>query len=74
MALRPVVLDPADAVELGELVVFVRDWLVCDGGRLAGSLESFIGSGAYGVDGLREDLTRFAFLLGADDGVGLFGP
>jgi hypothetical protein len=37
-------------------------------------LEGFIGSPAYGIDDLRQDLNRFMFLLGGSDGETLFGP
>jgi hypothetical protein len=42
--------------------------------RLGDSLEDFIGSPAYGIDELRQDLQRFVFLLGCSDGEPLFGP
>lgn len=71
--MRPVCLDPADAVELGELLEFLADWLVDGGELLAASLGRFVGSAAYDVDELRADLARFAFLLGATDGEVLFG-
>jgi len=32
------------------------------------------GAGAYNVGQLRQDLDRFSFLLGGDDGKSLFGP
>jgi len=66
-------LDAADAVELGELLRFVGDWLGGDPDRLGPSLHQFVGSGGYDLARLRADLDRFAFLLGADDGQGLFG-
>jgi hypothetical protein len=37
-------------------------------------LEQFVGNPAYNVSQLRQDLDRFTFLLGADDGESLFGP
>ncbi|MGI9004651.1 MAG: hypothetical protein ACR2FU_00350 [Streptosporangiaceae bacterium] len=37
-------------------------------------LEEFIGNPAYGTTQLREDLDRFTFLPGGDDGESLFGP
>jgi hypothetical protein len=43
-------------------------------GRLGASLEQFVGHPAYNVGELRQDLDRFTFLLGADDGESLFGP
>lgn len=41
---------------------------------LEASLESFVGSRAYGTRQLRDDLARFIFLLGGSDGEPLFGP
>jgi hypothetical protein len=66
-------LDAADAAELAELVRFVGDWLAADPDRLGICLQQFVGSGGYEVARLRGDLDRFAFLLGGDDGRGLFG-
>jgi hypothetical protein len=43
-------------------------------GRLAASLEEFVGHPAYGITHLRDDLERFAFLLGGSDGEPFFGP
>jgi hypothetical protein len=65
MTVRPVSLDAADAVEFGELLVFLVGWLGCDA-SLAASFDSFVGDGGYDIDGLRSDLLRFAFLLGGD--------
>ncbi len=73
MTVRPVCLDAGDAVELGELLEFLCSWLDCDGDRLAGSFSRFVGNGGYDVNGLRADLSRFAFLLGGNDGALLFG-
>ena len=42
--------------------------------RLAASFEEFVGHPAYGLNELRTDLERFAFLLGGSDGEQLFGP
>ncbi len=50
-------LDALDAAELAELI---RQWLTRDQARLSPSLEEFIGSPAYGVTQLREDLMRFS--------------
>lgn len=72
MTVRPVSLDAGDAVELGELLGFLVGWLAGDD-RLAGSFNAFVGNGGYDIDGLRDDLSRFAFLLGGDDGEMLFG-
>ena len=35
---------------------------------------SYVGHPAYGTAQLRQDLDRFTFLLGGDDGESLFGP
>jgi hypothetical protein len=72
MTVPPVSLDAVDAVELGELLGLLVDWLGGDD-RLAGSFSRFVGSGAYDIDGLRNDLSRFAFLLAGDDGEMLLG-
>lgn len=65
MTVRPVFLDAGDPVELGELKEFLCGWLDCDSDCLAGSFRRFVGGG-YDVDGLRADLSRFAFLLGGN--------
>jgi len=44
-----------------------------DPARLGASLEDFVGHPAYGIAQLRQDLDRFTFLLGGDDGESLFG-
>jgi hypothetical protein len=66
-----VTLDAIDAVELAELLEFVHDWLADAPARVAASLRRHGGPG-YGIDDLRADLARFAFLLGGD-GERLFG-
>ena len=43
-------------------------------GHLAASLEEFASHPAYGITQLREDLERFAFLLGGSDGEPFFSP
>ena len=67
-------LDLCDAAELAELLQFLADWLARDPGRLGASLEAFVGHPAYNIGELRQDLHRFTFLLGGDDGESLFGP
>ncbi len=67
-------LDAVDAAELAELLQFLSQWLSRDPGRLGASLEDFVGHPAYGIAQLRQDLDRFTFLLGGDDGESLFGP
>jgi hypothetical protein len=73
MTVPQVCLDAGDAVELGELLAFLDDWLACDRTRLAGSLGRFVGSDGYGIDQLHADLSRFGSLLGVSDGERLFG-
>lgn len=67
-------LAPADAAELAEMLQFLSDWLSRDRDHLEPSIESFVGSPAYGTRQLREDLARFIFLLGGNDGEPLFDP
>ena len=67
-------LDVTDAAELAEMLQFLSQWLAQDPGRLAASLEQFVGHPAYGLPQLRSDLERFVFLLGGSDGEPLFGP
>ena len=66
-------LDAVDAAELAELLQFLSQWLARDPDRLGVSLEAFVGHPAYGIAQLRQDLNRFTFLLGGDDGESLFG-
>jgi hypothetical protein len=66
-------LDAGDAAELAELLPFLAEWLARDPGRLGASLEQFAGNPAYNISQLRQDLDRFTFLPGADDGESLFG-
>ena len=63
-----------DAMELGQLLQFLDDWLATDHGPLNESLTRFVGSEAYGAGSLRSDLARFMFLLGESDGEGFFSP
>jgi hypothetical protein len=67
-------LDPADAMELTELLQFIAGWLSRDPGHLTPSLLDYVGHPAYGPEQLRQDLDRFTFLLGGSDGEELFGP
>jgi hypothetical protein len=66
-------LDVVDAAELAELLQFLAQWLARDPDRLGASLEQFVGHPAYNLGELRQDLNRFTFLLGGDDGESLFG-
>ena len=61
-------LDVTDAAELAEMLQFHSQWLAQGPGRLAASLEQFVGHPAYGPAYLRDDLERFVFLLGGSDG------
>lgn len=73
MAVPQVCLDAGDAVELGETLGFIGDWLLSDRDRLAASLRRFVGIDGYDIEQLRADLARFGFLLGVTDGEFLFG-
>jgi hypothetical protein len=61
-------LDTGDAAELAEMLQFLSQWLARDPGRLSASLEEFVGHPGYSLQDLRDDLERFAFLLGGSDG------
>ena len=63
-------LAAADAMEPGQLLQFLDDWLATDHGKVNASLTRFVGCEAYGVESLRNDLARFTFLLGGSDGEG----
>jgi len=63
-----------DAMELGQLLQFLDDWLATDREQLGTTLARFIGIDGYGLEALRDDLARFMFLLGETDGEGLFTP
>jgi hypothetical protein len=61
-------LDAADAVELGEILAFLSDWLASDPNRLDASLDEFLGAPdiagpTASLDELRADLNRFACTL-----------
>ncbi len=63
-------LRPDEAMELGEMLEFVADWLEAAPPAVAESLSSF-GHPSYPLTELRTDLMRFAFLLGVSE---RFGP
>lgn len=65
-------LEIADAIELGEMLEFLGDWLQSDRGTLGASLARFVGSEGYDLAELRGDFARFRFLLGLTDGEGVF--
>ena len=61
-------LDAGEAVELGELLAFVNDWLASDPNRLDASLYEFVGVPDYvgpvcTVSELRVEVGRFAGML-----------
>jgi DNA replication protein DnaC len=66
-------LDTTDAIELAETLQFITGWLTTDPATLAPSFLAYTGHPAYGLDTLRADLDRFAFLLGGNDGEFLTG-
>lgn len=68
-----ITLDTADAVELTETLQLITGWLTADPATLAMSFLAYIGHPAYGISQLQDDLDRFAFLLGGNDGEPLFG-
>jgi hypothetical protein len=73
MTMQPVRLEAVDAVELGEMLGFLGQWLASDRAVLASSLSRFVGTGGYDAETLRADVLRFEFLLGGSDGESLFG-
>lgn len=54
-----------DAIELGEMLEFLHDWIGFHRLRAGQSLDLFTAAG-YTLEELRADLARFAFLLGGD--------
>lgn len=61
-------LDAGEAVELGELLAFLSDWLASDPNRLDASLYEFVGVSSdvgpvCGVDELWAEVNRFAGML-----------
>jgi len=64
-------LDPGDAAELADMLTFLREWLTTDP-QLQASLTRQIGHPAYSTRQLRDDLDRFIFLLGGNDGEHFF--
>jgi hypothetical protein len=66
-------IDTTDALELAELLQFIKDWLTVHQATLTPSFLAYIGHPAYDLDALRNDLDRFAFLLGGNDGESLLG-
>jgi hypothetical protein len=60
-------LDIADAVELTELLQFVKEWLTTNNDARA-SFARFIGTPGYDAADLCADIDRLSFLLGGNDG------
>lgn len=56
-----------EAVELAEMLEFVRDWIGTDPAATAASLQRFVGTDGYDLAELRRDLARFVFLLGGGE-------
>ncbi|GAA1963430.1 hypothetical protein [Catenulispora subtropica] len=56
-----------DAVELAEMLDFVRGWIGADPEEMAASLRRFVGADGYDLAELRRDLARFVFLLGGGE-------
>ena len=72
-------LDADDAVELGELLALLSDWLASDPNRLDASLHDYVAapdhlSASCRIDELRADIERYArMLLGYDTAGRFFG-
>jgi hypothetical protein len=66
-------LDTTDAIELAQTLQLITRWLTTDPDTLAPSFLAYIGHPAYNLDALRDDLDRFTFLLGGNDGEFLTG-
>ena len=67
----------ADAVELGELLAFLSDWLASDPNRLDASLHDYVAApdhiaAACRIDELRADIERYARMLLGYDTAGRF--
>lgn len=63
MKVRPVCIEPEDAIGLVELLEFLDHWFASDP-SLAAALDRFVGGG-YEAEELRADLLRFAHLVSA---------
>ena len=64
----------ADVMELGQLLQLLADWLHHDTTNLDRSLTQFIGTNGYPITELHNDIARYAFLLGGNDGEHLLNP
>ena len=61
-------ISTAHAAELAEILQFLADWIATNNEPLATSLTNFVGGRGYDINELEADLTRYAFLLGGNDG------
>jgi hypothetical protein len=67
-------IEAGDAMELGQLLDFLAEWFSRPDRRLDDAYAEFVAHDGADLADVREALTRFAFLLGADDdGQRLFG-
>lgn len=64
-------INTGHAAELAEILQFIADWIHTDHEPLATSLTRFVGDPRYNINELEADLTRYAFLLGGNDGQAL---
>jgi hypothetical protein len=67
-------LDTTDANEPAELLQLLTDWPAADAQTLDTSPTGYLDNPAYNLEQLRNDLHRFGFLLGGNDGEPLFAP
>jgi hypothetical protein len=56
-----------DAVELAELLQFVKGWITADD-QAKDSFARFVGTSGYDAADLGSDIDRFTFLLGGNNG------
>jgi hypothetical protein len=61
-------------MELGQLLQLIAQWLHHDTAALDRSLTRFLGTPGYPLQELDTDVTRYAFLLGGNDGEHLLDP
>jgi hypothetical protein len=66
----PIRLDTADAIELTELLQFVKERLTTDN-KAKASFAQFVGSPGYDAADLCTGIERLIFLLGGNDGENL---
>ena len=61
-------------MELGQLLQLLVQWFHHDTTTLDRSLTRFLGTPGYPLQELHTDITRYAFLLGGNDGEHLLEP